>query len=74
MAVRQPPASDGHQGLASDLGQLRGRFPGWFFTSVWAAAGSGPDRRLLVGQRRGIVLSDWSTKALAAKIRAEDGG
>lgn len=63
-------------GRASDLDRLRARYSGtgWFFTSVWAAAASGPDKRLLVAQRRGIVLSDWSAGALAAKIEAEDRG
>ena len=69
--MRQPPGSDGHEAVTSDLGQLRERFPGWFFTSVWAAAGGGPDRRRLVAQRHGVILSDWSAAALAAKIEAE---
>lgn len=58
---------------ASDLDILRCNYgpQGWFFTSCWAAAGSGPDRRLLIAQRRGIVLSAFTPEALSAKIQHE---
>lgn len=58
---------------ASDLDRLRARFPSWFFTTVWTAAGSGPDKRLIVATRGGVVLSEWSEKAMADKIEMEAG-
>ena len=57
----------------TDLEMLRGRYPGWFFTTIWVAAGSGPDRRLLAAQRAGVVLSDLTVAGLTAKIERESG-
>jgi hypothetical protein len=65
--VTQHPA-----GAAGDLAVLREQHPGWLFTTVWAAAGTGPDRRLLCAQRHGVVLSDLTPDALSAKIRREE--
>lgn len=63
-------------GLASDLDALRARYSGtgWLFTSTWVTAGSGPDKRLLLAIRNGVTLAEWSARALADKIAAEDGG
>ena len=57
---------------ASALATLREAHPDWFFTTTWVAAGSGPDRRLLVAQRHGVVLSDFTAEGLTAKIARED--
>lgn len=63
------PAGDA---LADDLAKLSAAHSDWFFTSTWAAAGFGPDRRMLIAHRSGVVLSDFSVAALEAKIQAED--
>ena len=65
---------NGEPGRRSDLDTLRERHgkDGWFFTSIWAAAGSGPDVRVLAAQRRGVTLSDLTADALSDKIRRED--
>lgn len=57
----------------SDLTVLRERYPDWFFTSIWAAAASGPDRRMLVAQQHRVVLSGFTAEVLAAKIAAREG-
>ena len=58
--------------VAPDIAALRERHPGWFFCSVWAAAASGPDCRLLCGQRHGVTVIDWTPDAVTAKIRREE--
>lgn len=58
--------------VADDVARLREQHPGWFFTTTGVAAGSGPDRRMLIAQRNGVVLADLTAAALSAKIRAEE--
>lgn len=60
--------------IAEDIARLQAKHgpDGWFFTSCWVAAGSGPDRRMLIAQRA-VVLSDFTAEALTAKIRHEEG-
>jgi hypothetical protein len=59
---------------ADDLSRLRVEFPGWRFGAQWAAAVSGPDRRLVWGERiaDGAVVTAWSVSALRARIEAEE--
>ncbi len=64
-------ANPNDDAATDDISRLREAHPDWFFTTVWAAAGSGPDRRLLVAQRHGVVLIDFTAEALSRKIRAE---
>lgn len=54
-----------------DIAQLREAYPQWNFTAIWAAAGSGPDVRLVVATRDGVILSDLSAAALRRKIARE---
>lgn len=54
------------------VARLREEHPDWFFATVWCAAEDG-DRRMLIGQRRGVVLADFTYSALSAKIAREDG-
>lgn len=56
---------------ADDIAALRQAHPGWFFTTVSAAAGACTDQRLLVAQCGAVVLSDVTAEALAAKIERE---
>lgn len=61
---------DQDNAVTSDLARLRERFPGWFFTACWVAAGSGPDRRMLIAQR-GVTLAGFTAEELSEKISRE---
>jgi hypothetical protein len=56
----------------SDLDELRARFPGWRFGTVWATAATGPDARRLRATRDGITVTAWNAAELAEDIRREE--
>lgn len=56
---------------AAELEALREICPGWEFRHDWVAAGSGPDCRIVVGERDGRTLAALDGQALAAKIGRE---
>ncbi len=58
--------------MPSDLAALREQYPSWRFGTVWATAGSGPDRRRVWAVRDGIILSAWNAAALSEDIRREE--
>jgi hypothetical protein len=56
----------------SDIDNLREKFPGWRFGSVWASAASGPDARRLYAAKDGRLITAWTAAELAADIRREE--
>lgn len=54
-----------------DLARLRQEHPGWTFESVWITVNSGPDRRLILASRNGVMLTAWTAAELAADINRE---
>lgn len=52
-----------------DLARLREEHPGWNFESLWITANSGPDRRLILASRNGVILTAWTAAELAEVIR-----
>lgn len=58
--------------MAADLARLAAKHPGWRFGTVWATAGTGPDRRRVWAFKDGIMLSAWDAASLSADIRREE--
>ncbi len=56
----------------SDVAKLREDHPRWHIDTVWACAGSGPDRRGLRASRAGITVRAWTAPALARRIAEEN--
>ena len=56
----------------SDVAQLRQDHPHWHIDTVWACAGSGPDRRGLRASRAGVTVRAWTPRALARRIAEEN--
>jgi hypothetical protein len=55
-----------------DIEQLREAHPAWAIGTVWATAGSGPDRRKLWAKRDGITVHGWSAAILSEQIAIEE--
>jgi hypothetical protein len=58
---------------AGDVAALRAEFPLWVITDRWAAAGSGPDGRVLTARRGNVVLQAQSADGLRRAIRRAGG-
>jgi hypothetical protein len=56
----------------SDVAKLRKDHPCWHIDTVWACAGSGPDRRGLRASREGVTVRAWTAHALARRIAEEN--
>jgi hypothetical protein len=56
---------------APDVARLQAQHPDWLIGSMWAGAATGPDRRLLTAQRRGVLLAAHTPALLSEKIRKE---
>jgi hypothetical protein len=55
-----------------ELARLRERHPGWFITTLWIPAVSGPGHRVYAAQRNGVTVCDMTTEALSARIAREE--
>jgi hypothetical protein len=58
----------------SEVAKLRNDHPHWHIDTVWACAGSGPDRRGLRASRAGVTVRAWTAHALARRIAEETAG
>jgi hypothetical protein len=58
--------------LDTDIGRLQAKHPLWRIGSVWATAGSGPDKRGLTATREGIQVHAWTEAALSESIAHEE--
>jgi hypothetical protein len=56
-----------------DVAALEAEFPLWDFAERWAAAGSGPDGRVLMAWRGNVTLSAVTADGLRRKIRRAGG-
>jgi hypothetical protein len=56
----------------SEVAKLRNDHPHWHIDTVWACAGSGPDRRGLRASRAGVTVRAWTAQALARRIAEEN--
>jgi hypothetical protein len=56
----------------SDVLKLRNDHPRWRIDTVWACAGSGPDRRGLRASRAGVTVRAWTAHGLARRIAEEN--
>jgi hypothetical protein len=56
----------------SDVAKLGKDHPQWRIDTVWACAGSGPDRRGLRASRAGVTVRAWTAPALARRIAEEN--
>ncbi len=52
----------------SEVAKLRKDHPRWHIDTVWACAGSGPDRRGLRASRAGVTVRAWTVPVLARRI------
>jgi hypothetical protein len=56
----------------TDIDRLKVKHPLWTIGSVWATAGSGPDRRRLTAWREGIQVHAWTESQLSELIAYEE--
>lgn len=61
------------EAVAADIAALRAECPGWSFTSTWATAGTGPDRRVLLATRGPAVVSAFDAGGMRERLRDLDG-